>query len=107
MIIKATIEPNYHLYSQKVPEDGPLPTIFIFENSSDYELIGDTSEEKGHTVYDPTFKLTIKYFDTKAIFKQRIRVKNKSNFKMIREIEFMTCNDSNCVPGYGDIEFEI
>ncbi len=51
--------------------------------------------------------MNVKYFDTKATFKQRIRVKKKSNFKIIGEIEFMTCNDSNCVPGYGDIEFKI
>ena len=107
LIITATIEPNYHLYSQKVPEDGPLPTIFIFEKNDNYELIGKTIEEKGHTVYDTTFKLNVKYFDTKATFKQRISVKKKSSFKIIGEIEFMTCNDSNCVPGYGDIEFKI
>lgn len=109
LIIHASIEKNYHLYSQKVPDDdeGPLPTIFIFEKSNDYELIGSTTEGKGHTVYDPTFKLNIKYFDTKATFRQRIKVKNKNNFKIIGEIEFMTCNDSNCVLGYGDIEFKI
>ena len=107
LIIKASIEKNYHLYSQKVPEDGPLPTIFIFEESNDYELIGNTTEEKGHTVHDPVFNLKIKYFETKTTFKQRIKVKNKNPFKIIGEIEFMTCNNSSCVPGYGDIEFKI
>ena len=107
LIIIATIESNYHLYSQKIPDNGPLPTIFIFEKNNDYELIGSTTEEKGQTVYDPTFKLKIKYFDTKATFRQRIKVKNKNKFKIVGEIEFMTCNDSNCVPGYGDIEFKI
>lgn len=106
LIINATIEPNYHLYSQKVPDDGPLPTVFIFETNNDYELVGSTTEEKGHTVYDPVFKLKIKYFDTKTTFKQRIKLNNKNSFKIIGEIEFMTCNDSNCVPGYGDIEFK-
>jgi len=107
LIIKATIETNYHLYSQKVPKDGPLPTVFIFEKSNGYELIGDTIEEKGHTVFEPVFNMKIKYFDTKTTFRQRIKVKSKSDFKIIGEIEFMTCNDSSCVQGYGDIEFEI
>ncbi len=107
LIINATIEQNYHLYSQKVPNNGPLPTVFIFEKSNDYELIGSTAEEKGHTVYEPVFEMNIKYFEKKAVFKQRIKVKNKNNFKIIGEIEFMTCNDSSCVPGYGDIEFKI
>jgi thiol:disulfide interchange protein DsbD len=32
LISKATIEPGWHLYSQKVPEDGPLPTTFTYTN---------------------------------------------------------------------------
>lgn len=107
LIINAAIEPNYHLYSQKVPDDGPRPTTFIFEKNNNYELIGNPTEEKGHTVYDPIFKMNIKYFDNKVTFKQRIKVKNKNRFKILGEIEYMTCNDSNCVLGYGDIEFKI
>ncbi|MDO6761748.1 protein-disulfide reductase DsbD family protein [Tamlana sp. 2_MG-2023] len=107
LIINATIEPNYHLYSQKIPDEGPRPTTFIFDKNSNYELIGNTTEGKGHTVYDPIFKMNIKYFDTKVTFKQRVKVKNKNKFKIIGEIEYMTCNDSNCVLGYGDIEFKI
>lgn len=106
LIITANIEPNYHLYSQKVPDDGPRPTTFIFEKNNNYELIGSPTEEKGYTVYDPIFKMNIKYFDKKVTFKQRIKLKNKNKFKIIGEIEFMTCNDSNCVLGYGDIEFK-
>lgn len=30
-IIKATIEQNYHLYSQKTLDNGPFPAVFIFE----------------------------------------------------------------------------
>ena len=107
LIINATIDTNYHLYSQKVSNDGPLPTVFIFKKSDDYELVGDTSEEKGHMVYDPVFKLKIKYFETKTTFKQRIKLKNRDHFKIIGEIEFMACDDSTCVPGYGDMEFKI
>lgn len=107
LIINATIEQNYHLYAQKVPDNGPLPTIFIFEKSAQYELIGATTEDKGHTAYDPTFGLNIKYFDTKATFIQRIKVKTKNKFSILGEIEYMTCNDSKCVTGYDDIEFKI
>jgi len=107
LIINASIKSNYHLYSQKIPDNGPLPTVFIFEKNKNYELIGNVKEEKGHTVYDSIFKLKIKFFDKKTTFRQRIKVKNNTNFKIIGEIEFMTCNDSNCVPGYSDIEFKI
>lgn len=107
LIITASIEKNYHLYSQNIPDNGPRPTLFIFEKSKNFDLIGSPIEEIGHTVYDPVFKLNIKYFDTKVIFKQRIKVKNNNSFKIIGEIEFMTCNNSNCITGYSDIEFKI
>ncbi len=107
LIIHATIDEGYHLYSQKVPDDGPLPTIFIFEKNDNYELVEATSEEKGHVVFDPVFELNIKYFDTKATFKQRIKVTNKKQLTINVEIEFMTCNDANCITGYDDVEFTI
>ena len=78
LIINAAIETNWHLYSQNVPEDGPIPTSFSFEVSKDFQLVGETSEEDGHTVDDPIFGMKIKYFDTNAIFKQRIKIINKS-----------------------------
>lgn len=106
LIFVANIEEDYHLYSQKVPENGPLPTVFIFEDSDAYDLIEPTSEEKGETAYDTTFEMDIKSFKNKAIFKQRIKTKTK-NPKILAEIEFMTCNDSKCLNGYSDVEFQI
>ncbi len=106
LIIVANIEEGYHLYSQKVPDNGPLPTNFIFENSDNYELIGTTSEEEGRTVHDPTFDMEIKSFKNKATFKQLIKIKDK-NSKIMAEIEFMSCNDTQCLNGYNDIEFQI
>lgn len=106
LIIIANIEENYHLYSQEVPDNGPLPTVFIFEESDAYELIGTTSEEKGRTTYDPTFEMDIKSFKNQATFKQLIKVNNKSS-KIIAEIEFMSCNYTKCITGYSDVEFQI
>ena len=48
LIFKAKIEPTWHLYSQIETPDGPLPTLFDFEKSKDYKLIGKTSEPKPH-----------------------------------------------------------
>lgn len=106
LIMVADIDPGFYLYSQVVPDNGPLPTVFIFENSDDYELIGKVSEEEGRTTHDPIFDMDIKSFEKKAVFKQLIKVKT-SNFKIVGEIEFMACNDSQCLNGYGDVAFEI
>jgi len=108
LIVNAAIETNWHLYSQNVPEDGPIPTSFSFETSKDVELVGKTSEEKGHTVDDPVFMMKIKYFETSATFKQRIKLLNENAVTVLGEVEFMVCDDANCLPPtFVDLKFSI
>ena len=40
--IKATIEDNWHLYSQNIKPGGPNKTVFTFPPSKDYTLVGNT-----------------------------------------------------------------
>lgn len=108
LIANATIENGWHLYSQNVPEDGPIPTVFTFETNADYELISNVSEEEGHTVNDPVFNMRIKFFENKAAFKQRIKVLNKTLSIVKGEVEFMVCDDTRCLPPtYVDLEFNL
>ncbi|WP_372746402.1 cytochrome c biogenesis protein CcdA [Lutibacter sp.] len=98
LIITASIEKNWHLYSQNVPQDGPIPTSFSFEKTANFELTGTTSEEVGKTVHDPVFDMKIKYFENKATFKQRIKLLSKDAFKINGTVEFMVCDDASCLP---------
>ncbi|UFH35507.1 protein-disulfide reductase DsbD family protein [Flavobacterium acetivorans] len=108
LVIQATIDDGWHLYSQSVPENGPVPTAFTFSKNANYELVGKPSEEKGHTVNDPIFEMKIKFFEGKAVFKQRINVLSKKAFKISGEVEFMVCDDANCLPpSYVDLSFQI
>jgi len=108
LIAKASIEDKWHLYSQNVPEDGPIPTSFIFETGEAFNLVGNVIEEEGHTVNDPVFNMVIKYFENTATFKQRIELKTKNALKITGEVEFMVCDDANCLPPtFVDLEFNI
>ncbi|NRR93493.1 cytochrome C biogenesis protein [Winogradskyella undariae] len=107
LVIMATLEPNYHLYSQTVPDNGPLPTIFSFNESKNYKLVGVVKEPIEEATFDPVFENKIKSFDNKAIFSQRIKVTSKKRFKIIGKITFMTCNDKTCIRGNKTIEFKI
>lgn len=108
LTVSATIDSGWHLYSQNVPKDGPIPSTFIFEKSNDYKLVGVPTEEVGQTVDDKVFGMKIKYFEKSAVFKQKIQVSNLNSFKIIGEIEFMVCNDVNCLPPtIVDLEFLI
>ena len=108
LIMQATIDSNWHLYSQDVPEDGPIPTTFVFEKSDDFELLGKTSEGEGHTVNDPVFKMKIKYFENKAVFKQRIKILKENITGIGGEVEYMACDDKQCLaPTFEDLNFSI
>ena len=108
LIVQATVEEGWHLYSQNVPEDGPIPTTFSFEKSEDYELVGSTSEEEGHTIFDVVFEMEIKYFENNATFKQRIKTSAENAVKIAGEVEFMVCDDTSCLPPtFVDLNFQI
>lgn len=106
--MSATIQKDWHLYSQSVPEGGPVATSFVFQESKEFELKGKVSEPKGEEVDDPVFKIHIKFFAGKAVFKQQITRKTNKAFTIAAEVEFMVCNDRNCLPPTTeDFSFEI
>ncbi len=98
LISTASIDPGWHLYSQNVPEDGPISTSFNYPGSDDFELVGQTSEEEGHTVHDPVFDMVIKYFEDKTEFRQRIKLLDPDLDGIGGEVEFMVCDDEKCLP---------
>ncbi len=93
----ASIEPHWHLYSQHIDPNGPVPTSFAFKESPDYKLLGETSEPEGTVVDDPVFGMRLKYFSNKAVFVQKVKLlTDKANIK--GELEYMTCDDEKCLP---------
>ncbi|KAB1067735.1 thiol:disulfide interchange protein [Tamlana haliotis] len=98
LIATANIDAGWHLYSQTVPEGGPIPTTFTFDNSEEnVTLNGNTVEAEGHTVQDPIFEMEIKYFDGEAKFIQNITV-SKETATISGVVEFMVCDDTRCLP---------
>ncbi len=98
LITTAIIESGWHLYSQNVPENGPIPTSFTYDiNNNEVQLIGGTTEEEGNEIDDPVFEMRIKYFDNKAKFVQKISL-NEALGSISGSVEYMVCDDSRCLP---------
>ncbi|PLB19256.1 MAG: Cytochrome c-type biogenesis protein DsbD, protein-disulfide reductase [Flavobacteriaceae bacterium FS1-H7996/R] len=98
LISTATIEPGWHLYSQAVPENGPIATTFTYDDSEgNFKTMGNTTEEAGHTVDDPVFEMKIKYFENTAVFKQKIELLKEVS-TVTAFVEFMVCDDTRCLP---------
>ncbi len=107
LIFSAEIEEGSALYSQEIGEGGPVPTQFTFEKSDSYTLVGKVveSKENREIIQDPMFEMELAKFHDKAVFTQKIKVKNATN-PIKGEVTFMSCNGSRCIPPK-TIEFSI
>jgi len=94
----ATIEKKWHIYSQRPTDVGPIPTSFTIAPSPDFELVGAVEEEDTHEEFVAAFDAKVFVFSTKAVFKQKIKLKNQKGFTIKAGLEFMTCNDVQCLP---------
>jgi thiol:disulfide interchange protein len=96
---EAVIQSGWHLYGQYIEEGGPSATAFLFKNpKNNFELVGKTTEAKGHEVVDKIFNMKIKYFEDKALFTQKIKFTSDQITNIAAEVGFMVCDDSNCLP---------
>ena len=105
----AAIDEGFHLYSLDVPEDGPLPTEFSFEDNDRIERIG-VMEEVTPTIeeYDDVFEMNINFFEDEATFKQRFNISSGDDpASIVGEIAYMVCNEFGCVALYEDIELAV
>ena len=99
IIVTATIEKGWHTYSQNIsPDAGPVPTTVSFSPGSNYEMIGKSIEENVKEEFDKTFEMKIASFEHKAIIKQKLKRKNLKEFQTPITVEFMVCNDKQCLP---------
>jgi thiol:disulfide interchange protein DsbD len=108
LVTIATIESGWHLYSQNVPDGGPIPTTFLYKTNEHFELIKNTTEPNGIEVDDQVFDMRIKYFEHEVNFKQLIKILNPDLTIVKGEVEFMVCDDKNCLPPtIQELEFKI
>ncbi|MBN2175979.1 MAG: thioredoxin family protein [Bacteroidales bacterium] len=126
LIFKASIEKNWHLYSQFVPDGGPVKTSFYFHDLKGYvftdkntvieeeesfaeagnlDYIVKFTEPEGHEEMDPNFDMVVKYFEHQAEFTQKITLTTDQPLTITGYVYFMCCDDTRCLPP-NEVEFE-
>ena len=99
LVIKASIDKGWHLYSQFIGEGGPVPTSFRFDKSNNYSLVDKVTEiPKAKPIFDEIFGMQVAWFEKTATFKQKIKVTSNKDFKLSGALEFMVCDDKQCLP---------
>ena len=98
LVFTANIDKGWHLYSQDIPEGGPIPTTFHIEKGMGFFLTGTVTEPKATEVFDKQFDMKVKYFSTKVEFRQKVRVVSTKPVEVKGYVEYMCCDDEQCLP---------
>ena len=107
LVMDATIENEWHMYSQFTPENGPLPTVFDYKNSKgNFDLVGKTKESPYKKVYNDIFEVDEYYFAKTAQFKQIIKVTNPKLKEVKVYVEYQVCKEQ-CIQQDATFTFKL
>jgi len=99
VILTATLPKPWHIYSQTTGDGGPIATTFKFTKSPLITLTGNVKEiGKIKEEYDKNFDTKVKYYSDKVDFVQAVKLKSKVKTNVNVTVEYMTCDDSQCLP---------
>ena len=99
VVVTATLPKPWHIYSQFTGEGGPVATNFTFSKNPLVTLSGSVKEVgKLKEQFDKLFDTKVKYFGEKVQFVQGVKVKGNVKTNIIVTVEYMTCDDSQCLP---------
>lgn len=101
LLFTADIEDQWYVYSQTVPEGGPIPTSFSFDNSDQWNFLPlakemNTSESSYINVYDEMFGMNITKYADQVVFVQE-SIMNPNEETITGFLEFMCCDDKQCL----------
>lgn len=97
--LTASMESGWHIYSQSTPEGGPVPTSIEFSKNPLLILDGKAKEVgKLEQHFETLFGVEVKQFSNKVDFVQVVKIKGKAKTALNGSVEFMTCNDRECLP---------
>ena len=96
----ATMQTNWHLYSQKQPEDAiAIPTAFTFSPNPLFKLDDNIKEiGKMEVMKDPTLGVSANQYSKTVTFVQRIKLKANVKTSFNGNVEYQTCDDKKCLP---------
>lgn len=103
----AQIEPNWRLYSTVLPDMTALPTEFNYLNAEGNYIVGEIEEFGSSIKYDPIFQAEMGYFQNNAKFTQKIQITNPDTEFVEVDIDFQTCDDASCIPGFENLKFTL
>lgn len=99
LLFSVKLDNGWHLYDMNLPEGGPISTSFNYETLKGVKTVGSpVPSKKATTVYDEQFEMNLSWYAHEVSFTQKLEITNPKAFKVEGYVEFMACNDENCLP---------
>lgn len=100
LYITATIQPGWHLYSQKQPDDAiAQPTEFRFNKNPLLDFDGKVKEiGKLQKYVDKKLDISANQYSNQVDFVQVVKLKGNAKTNVTGNLEFQTCDDKKCLP---------
>ena len=92
VVLTATIDEGWHLYTQDIPEDGPVPTTFAYEQPA---IGATTTDAPVLRDYDENFEMELTYYEHEAKFIQIVKAHPDETVR--GSVTYMACNDQQCL----------
>ncbi len=94
----ATMDKGWHLYTQDLPEDGPVPTRFFIVDSINIAWKGPVLATQAPThQFEKAFEMELSFYhDSVAFFQQVVPLQYVDSITV--GVSYMTCNDEMCLP---------
>jgi len=98
LVVKATIEKDWHLYSQYNPDGASLPIEFYSEQTEGdtplFTFEGKAKESPTHKAYNKTFDKEEIFFSNNAMLKQHFKLKDKETKNVEITIYGQACKEA-------------
>jgi hypothetical protein len=99
IILTAKLDQGWHIYSQTTPDGGPTATEISFTKNPVVTIEGSIKEAgKLEQKHEELFGVDVKQYSNKVEFIQTVKLKGKIKTSVNGAVEFMTCNDRECLP---------
>ncbi len=99
VVLSANIQGKWHIYSKNTGKGGPIPTKVNFKTNPLLNITGAVKEVgKIEKVYDEIFQTDVLYLSNKVQYVQTVKLKGKAKTNITGTIEYMVCDDTQCLP---------
>lgn len=98
VLVRATIDPGWHIYSQHLKDGGPVKTTFTFDPAKNYAVVGAPAEPTPISHFEKSFNMQVSYFEKAVVFQQKVKLAGPGPATVKGKVEFMVCNDEKCLP---------